>query len=324
MSIFDQAGVYARDPQGGVEHVQELLDAGFRWYAFNVGDHAVSDWQTVIDRCRTLGMPVFPWQFVRSDDDVRALCEIARGQFGGRVIVNAEKPLDEGHVTAVTIRDATEGMDAAVSVEPRPFGNVDWTILSERVIQMQLFPQENESSKDPRARRLDYLAAGCKRADFMLGMHDETPASFPARQFGYSVYTVDDMGLNCAAWGPQQIAPLDPAAFPKVAPGYGPSSPSGKPQSQPSAMWMALKRALHNAGFGDFPDPDEEYDADLASAMAAFQRSVGITPTGDYGEASYQALRVCRTVNTPRARAMGARACEWAREALAAGDPRLG
>ena len=324
MSIFDQPGVYARNPQGGVEHVRELLDAGFRWYAFNVGDHSLPEWQTVIGRCRALEMPVFPWRFVHTDADVRELCDLARGQFDGRVVVNAEKPLDEGRVTAEVIRDATEGMDAAVSVEPRPFGNVDWTILSDRVIQLQLFPQENPASRDPRARRLEYLAAGCRRADFMLGMHDETPASFPARQYGYSVYTVDDMGLSCAAWGPQEVAPLDPDAFPKVAPGYGPSSPGGKPRSQPSTMWKALKRALHRAGYGDFPDPDEEYGSELAAAMAAFQRSVGIRPTGDYGEASYQALRVYRAVTAPEDAAMDARACEWAREALAAGDPRLG
>jgi hypothetical protein len=322
MSVFDQAGVYARNPQGGVEHVQDLLDAGFRWYAFNVGDHTVPEWKTVIDRCRALGMPVFPWQYVRSDDDVWALCRVARRRFGGRVIVNAEKPLDEGRVTAVTIRDATEGMDAAVSVEPLPYGNVDWTVLSERVIQLQLFPQENTTSQDPRACRLAYLAAGCKRADFMLGMHELTPASFPARQYGYSVYTVDDMGPDCAAWGPQEISPLDEIAFPKVTPGYGPSSPSGKPPSQPSRMWKALKRALHRAGFGDFPTPDEEYDSELATAMAGFQRAVGIVPTGDFGEASYQALRGYLAFKAPGSPAMDARACRWAREAMAAGDPQ--
>lgn len=321
MSTFDQPGVYARNPQGGVEHVQDLLDAGFRWYAFNIGDHVLAEWQTVIGRCRALGMTVFPWRYVHTDGEVRALCELARGQFDGRVIVNAEKPLDLGQVTAEVIRDATEGMDAAVSVEPMPFGNVDWTILAERVIQLQLFPQENSTSKDPRACRLAYLAAGCTRADFMLGMHELSPESFPARQYGYSVYTVDDMGPACAAWGPQEIAPLALDTFPKVAPGYGPSSPGGKPQSQPSAMWKALKRALHRAGFGEFPDPDEEYSLELASAMASFQRSVGITPTGDYGERSYQALRVYMAVNARELPGMDARACEWAREALAAGDP---
>jgi len=322
MSIFDLPGVYARHPQGGVKHVQELLDAGFRWYAFNLHDHPVPEWSEVIALCRSVEMPVFPWFFVRTDEEVASLCELARQQFDGQVIVNAEKPLDLGQVTMDAILRETQGLDAALSTEPWLYDSIEWSEFP-GPIQLQLFPQENETSKDPRGCRTHAYARGARRADFMLGMHGRPPAEFPYRQYGYSVYTVDDMGPNCDVWGPENPMPLHAGEFPKVAPGYGPNSAS-KPQSKKSKAWRALKRAMHNAGFGDFPNPDDAYNAQLSAAMRSFQVVAGISPSGDYGSASYEALRTLAAV-TPTsggAYAMDEQSRAWTREAKAAGDPK--
>jgi hypothetical protein len=327
MSVFDAPGTYARSPQGGVENIQDLLDAGFRWYAFNVGDHTVAEWATVIARCRSLGMAVLPWDYVRSDAEVKALCDLAKREFDGMVIVNAEKPLDAAQpggakVTLECIANECEGMDAALSVEPWPFASVDWTQVAKIPIQIQLFPQENETSRDPRACRAAYYDAGVERAEFMLGMHELNPYAFPPRQYAYSVYTVDDMGSDYFPWGPQSFPPLSASHFPKVAPGYGPSSPSGKPQSKKSLAWRALKRALHHAGFGSFPDPDSAYNSKLAAAMRNLQRVVGLTPSGDYGSASYEAMRSLQKTRPLGGYAMDSQACEWTRLAKLAGDPK--
>jgi hypothetical protein len=89
-----------------------------------------------------------------------------------------------------------------------------------------------------------------------------------------------------------------PPALPPLAedevPYTGPySGPGGAKMIGPTAK--ALKIALERMGVASFPDPDETYSLELEQAMRTWQRTVGVRPTGEYGRASYEALRAAVT-----------------------------
>jgi peptidoglycan hydrolase-like protein with peptidoglycan-binding domain len=303
VSVFDRPGLYLRNPRGGVEDVATMKAGGFSWIAINVGDHLPPEWSLIEQRADAAGVTVLPWRRCSNDAHVDELCDLARKEYSGRVIVNAEKELDTGEVTAEAIVTATEGMDAALSTEPLVFSVLGGSpLLAKLIVQLQLFPQENPISKEPRECRAHAFDLGAKTVHFMLGVHDPAPPeppldpeSLPPRQAPYSVYTADDCGNVFTPWSPRQPAALQ---IPFTGPLFGPSHQSGP--SPECGTVQALKVALHRAGFGTFPNADGVYGEDLEKALANFQRNFGITASGQYGKASYEC--VCRLLAvTPRA-----------------------
>jgi hypothetical protein len=294
VSVFDQPGLYLRRPDGGVEDVASMKAAGFSWIAINVGDHAPAEWSLVEERANAAGVIVLPWRRCNTDAHVNELCDLARREYAGRVIVNAEKELDLGIVSAAGIVTATEGMDAALSTEPVLFGTLAGSPLIEKlVVQLQLFPQENPESTKPRNCRARAFELGAKTVHFMLGVHNPDPPkppldpkSLPARQAPYSIYTADDCGNVFAPWSPRQPPPLE---LPFTRPLFGPSHANGP--SPDCGTAKALKIAMHRAGFGTFNSPDEMYSEDLETALSNFQRNVGIPATGQFGRGSFESLR---------------------------------
>ena len=303
MSIFDQPGLYLRNPQGGVEDVASMKAGGFGWIAINVGDTRRAEWSLVEERAKASGVTVLPWRRCNTDAHVNELCDLARREYSGRVIVNAEKELDTGTVSAAGIVTATEDMDAALSTEPMIFGNLAGSpLLAKLIVQLQLFPQENDTSKKPRDCRAHAFAMGAKVVHFMLGVHNPDPPkppldpkSLPARQAPYSVYTADDCGNVFAPWSPRQPALLE---IPFTGPLFGPSHANGP--SPDCGTVQALKIAMHRAGFGTFTSPDGVYSEDLERALANFQRNFGIPATGQFGRGSHESLRRLLAVVAPR------------------------
>ena len=288
MSVFDSPGLYLRNPRGGIEDVAAMKAGGFSWVAINVGDdQEPPEWSVVEQRASASGVTVLPWRRCTTDTEVAELCDLARREYSGRVIVNAEKELDTGPVTAGAIVTATEGMDAALSTEPMIFSSLDGSpVLAKLIVQLQLFPQENDASKSPRDCRALAFRLGAKTVHFMLGVHDLGPEEFPPRQAPYSVYTADDCGNVFTPWSPRQP---DPLQIPFTGPLYGPSHRNGPSPACGTAQ--ALKIAMHQAGFATFTDPDGTYSEALEEAMANFQRNFGLTASGQYGKASYERVR---------------------------------
>ena len=308
------AGLYLRDPRGGVEDVQRMKDAGFDYICVNSHDFSIDAWDVVFARADAAGMPCGVWKFVRSDEDVNALRDEAK-ELGGPMIVNAEKPLDHGEVSIEAIADACREMDAAISTEPQLYGSVDWSRVKDIPIQIQLFPQENATSRDPRGCRAHAFERGPRFVHFMLGIHELAAGSFPQRRQPYTVYTADDCANVFGPWAPQPLTALTETDFPMKGPGYGPASPSGKPPSEPSPAWRSLKRVMHNAGFGTFTDPDDSYEAPLVTAMVRMQDQFGIQATGDYGRASYNAIGTLVSAIVGQTYAADSQACEWMQSA---------
>lgn len=179
------AGLYLRAPEGGVEDVQRMKDAGFDYICVNTHDFSIDAWGVVVARAGAVGMSCGAWKFVRSDEDVNALKDEAK-KLGGPMIVNAEKPLDHGEVSIGAITDACREMDAAISTEPQLFASVDWSRVADIPIQIQVFPQENSLSRDPRGCRANAFAMGPRFVHFMLGMHALASESFPHRRQPYT------------------------------------------------------------------------------------------------------------------------------------------
>jgi hypothetical protein len=102
---------------------------------------------------------------------------------------------------------------------------------------------------------------------------------------------------------------IDPEAFPYTGPLYGPSDTR---ESRESGTAKALKRALNRLGFLDEPELDGVYSAELERALANWQRGEGISPTGQYGRGSYEALRGAATADG--AYAMDETARSWVKE----------
>jgi len=288
VSVFDRPGLYLRNPRGGVEDVAAMKAGGFSWVALNVGDdQEPAEWSVVEQRASASGVTVLPWRRCTTDTEVAELCDLARREYSGRVIVNAEKELDTGAVTAGAILTATEGMDAALSTEPVIFSSLAGSpLLAKLIVQIQLFPQENDDSKRPRDCRERAFRLGAKTVHFMLGVHDLGPKDFPGCQAPYSVYTADDCGNVFAPWSPRQP---DPLQIPFTGPLYGPSHRKGP--SPTCGTIQALKIAMHQAGFADFTDPDGTYSEALEKALVNCQRNFGLKASGQYGKASYECVR---------------------------------
>lgn len=306
MSVFEAPGLYLRNPQGGVETVSAMAAAGFRAIAINVRDHTLVEWATVRQRAAAAGVSVLPWARCQTDREVVDLCAIARG-LDDRVIVNAEDELF-GAVPRVTlgcIERETRGLDAALSMLPWA-GDLDLSIVSRLTMHLQLFPQERPDPlgphRQPRDSRSHAYKRGAARVEFMLGVHDLTPAAFPARQGGFWVYTADDVPLEeYATWGPQLVSPL---ALPFTGPLYGPSRPD-RGGGKRSATAKALKIACHAAGVADFPKPDRAYNAALERALARLQRAFGISPSGQYGRGTYELVKTLLSVTPGAGYALG-------------------
>jgi hypothetical protein len=118
------------------------------------------------------------------------------------LICNSEKEIDHsGSALTQFIRTEIGDRDAAISVEVRPFGDVDWKPLAGYPILPQNFPAETGIGDSDDTIRMNWYAAGatCVVITYgsYAGMH---PGQF-ARLSPYGVYTADDCGNDFEAWG---------------------------------------------------------------------------------------------------------------------------
>lgn len=274
--------------------------AGFRAIALNVRDHAPEEWELVIERAEAAGVTWLPWARVHTDAELRELCDFAHLSPAKAVIVNAEDELFSGDLSLDAIEYETRGLDAALSTLPWA-GDLDLTTVRRLTVQLQLFPQENETSTKPRDCRAHAYTRGARRVEFMLGMHDLGSESFPPRQGAYWVYTADDMASSYTRWATQSVPPLD---LPYTGPLYGPSRPD-KGGGRKTKTARALKIACHRAGVATFAQPDGTYNAALEDALARLQGLHGIQPTGQYGRGTHALLRTLMAVHPGAGYALG-------------------
>lgn len=98
--------------------------------------------------------------------------------------------------------------------------------------------------------------------------------------------------------------PVGPSKMARVL--YAPGNPAGYPASSDGPDVTAMKRAVSRLGRWPWQAFDDTYSGGFArgtggnvveSGVAGVQRQQGITPTGNLGDATYQALRYAKIPN---------------------------
>lgn len=318
MSVFHgQSWLYLRHPNGGIDgpRLRQMREAGYFGGLITMdapittsdgrahSPWSLTPWLDIIAAAQRVGLRIAPWAFLRADSDCRKLRdvadEIARIQGIGRPAAcwNAEKVLDTGEVTIEAIAAASLGADALVSTTAWAFPQVPYGKLNPgTVTDVQLFKANGATFRDPRACRARFFEFGAERVQFQHGITDQgntaLPSEFPAREAGlFSTYTADDADGNYTPWGPTSIPIVAATTFPYTGPFYPPGHPKfGMTVKHPSIV--TIKRALHSAGYGNFPNPDAVFNRAVGRALYRMQVHYGIPkPSGAYGERSWMQLR---------------------------------
>ena len=225
MSAFKECFLFLRNPRGGVEDLDKMQAAGFRGVFCNIGDHTPAEWETVVrPRALERGMFCGPWARTQGSDGgfseqiLAAIIQCAM-RWQSPLVVNSEAELKgTGDRWTKEIVAACEGFDAALSVEPWPFDNVEWWPLGDK---MPVLPQVfgDLGFFDPISVRDQWWAYGVNCCFPTFGTYGAVaPTQYPLTA-PYSLYTADDCGTNYAAWKPtgsgyvgcqQTVAPPTP------------------------------------------------------------------------------------------------------------------
>jgi hypothetical protein len=204
-SIFTtQAGLFLRNPHGGIENIAAMRTAGFQWVAANIGDHTPSEWDTVRERAKLAAVTCLPWARTATSSNTFDPTVIDRltacaDQWGTPLIINSESEIKgSGYTATKLIASKVGNRDAAISMEAWPFANVHWTPVAHLPVLPQIFPAV--ANIDPTDAKAEWHAYGIKCVVFTYGAFTGmTPNSYDLKH-PYSVYTADDMNGNYAAW----------------------------------------------------------------------------------------------------------------------------
>lgn len=249
-----------------------------------------------------------PWAFINTNDDCWKFRQFVLQAYEAQKhklkrpagCWNVEKPLDPNQpngpfVTPQAIIDSADGCDVLFSTTPWAFERVNYSLFPKHwILDTQLFPAENGSSRDPRSCRSRFYKFGFRgKVHFQVGFHGCNPSDFPYPQPGrFTLYPGD--GGFYVPFLPRALAPKD---IEYLGPFYGPDSGQKflkrvvwRPSKR--AFVKELKRAMHRAGYYDLTSaPDGAYNRPLVEAMKRFQWDMGISPTGNFGLLSWLALR---------------------------------
>lgn len=308
MTVFNTNFLFLRAPDGGVEDLQAMRQAGFSGVFCNIGDHAPERWGTVRQRAQQQGMFCGPWARTGqgpgtfNPDRVDLLVATA-DTWASPLIINSEAELQGTGAAATTLIAAKVGRrDAAISMEPWLFADVDWHPVAHLPMLLQINPAENEVSKHPADCKWHAHERGCRCVYFTFGTAPPQAPSWYTLQAPYSLYTGDN-ATPFSAWSPTsagfqacvqspppspELPVLTPMQAPYTGPYYGPSDPRGPDKGKTAE---ALKRAVSRLGYLPWTDFDQHYNKNLEDAMKKFQQRAGLSASGQYGKGSWDKLR---------------------------------
>jgi hypothetical protein len=206
MSVFLTTNhLFLRDPRGGVEDVAAMGAAGFGAIFCNIGDHPPDSWATVRERARNAGVACGPWLRTTDASNVFLPSKLAEliacaDAWGSPLIVNAESELQGtgGEVTSYIEAQLGE-RDAAISVEPWPFDNVEWWHLADRPVLPQLFKAIAPDYEEQSTREI-WHAYGVTCCVLTFGSYGGSVPGDYDRLSPFGVYTADDMAQRYADW----------------------------------------------------------------------------------------------------------------------------
>jgi len=205
-SIFVRTNhLFLRAPDGGVEDVASMGAAGFGAIFCNVGDYPLDRWSIVRERAQAAGVVCGPWlrtaEGGSGDFDPERLgflIDVA-DDWRAPLIVNSESELKgTGRDVTSFIADEVGERDAALSMEPWPFANVDWSPVAHLPLLPQIFgPSWAEDADDARA---EWYRVGMSCVVSTFGSYSGWSPDLYDRLSPYGVYTGDDCGNDFARW----------------------------------------------------------------------------------------------------------------------------
>lgn len=207
MSVFTERNhLFARKPSDAGDPAA-MRAAGFGALFCNIGDYPAEEWESLRQRALAEGMACGPWLRTADAhgsfalDRLRYLIDTADAWNWSPLIVNSEKEIDyTGDDLTSVIADEVGDRDAAISMEVRPFGAVDWSPLRYYPILPQSFPAETGIADTDDAIRENWYRAGVECVVVTYGSYGGMEPDEFARLTPYGVYTADDCGNQFARW----------------------------------------------------------------------------------------------------------------------------
>lgn len=310
-----KSGLFLRDPEGGVESVELMKNAGWDFIACNVQkEYPPEAWEEkVIPRAQACGMAYIPWQYIWKLEDLYHLLTIADRWSNGVCIVNIEKQIDDGTYNAQQCANIIQDRDVGISTEAWLYGGVDWKPLTKYPVMLQFFPFENGIwdfyGCEKHARDLGFNCVVFTFASYNVaggphsgGKEQPEPGDYEGSyRHPLTVYTADDLTYNYPAayeiWKPTSLRvpcsiPVLPPLTEEQCPYTGPYyMAGGKYKRFRGKTVKALKIAMTRLGIKTFNDPTTYYGVELGKAMGKYKISVDIPSNPHYGIPTWNALR---------------------------------
>lgn len=204
-----------RTPDGNVEDVQEMKQAGMAWLALNVGDHAPNKWTLVRSRADAASVVVFPWarlghpEHGETFDDCLVKLQVlyqACDAWGENCIPNVETEF-KTICTPAQLAPELDSRVHGISTVGWLYQDTDYSPITDKPFLLQVFWEDmkfDPSLMEQKQRECVYHARekGCGN----VGVTFQTVrslASFYAYWKGHvrSYFTGDDIGGGrWAAW----------------------------------------------------------------------------------------------------------------------------
>jgi hypothetical protein len=332
MELLFGTGTLLRRPGGNVENVGEQKAAGVSWATLNVGVDVARD-PTVWDYQRKLyrqaGIPHGPWMHVRTMDDLTYLLGVAVDWQADLIGPNVEDVVDD-HLSLQEIGGYLldfwvnpYGKPVHMPTLPWVQNEQGWQHVAFAYLALEMFPLEGNGQMylDEYQRCIDHaFREGAKRVTLLYST--TSPRSAYPASVAHCLYTADNV-TDWSEWKdtvpqmpptppkppiPPEVPMLTLKHFPYTGPCFGP----GAKQTRDYSTVKGLKRGMIRLRLLDqkLGEETDDYGTALRDAMKAYQRSVHLTTTGDYGKGTWLALRAEKLEQGPHAG-------EWAMDGVA-------
>jgi len=332
MTAFDSCFLFLNNPAGGVEDIA-WLKQNCPWVKgvfCNVRDYAPNEWTSV--RTRAIYHELFcgPWGRTTAPDrhvflpGIVDLIIHTADAWNSPGIINSEVELDGNQAALDYIVKSIGTRDCAISMQSNPFDSIDWSVIGDIPILVQIFPVE-APGYEPIPTRNKWWSRGAKCVYMTYGTYGGMkPTDFPLVA-PYSLFTGDIIMANHTAplWSPTATGyqACKEASVPEI-PWYKKPYPKGKavgpahlprdlkPPSKNGGVVMtghdviAMKRMVSKAQRWLPWEPtnwDNRYNEMIAmgkgtgqvgeSGLRGLQRQEGIPETGVLNDATYQLMR---------------------------------
>jgi len=194
-----------RNPRGGVEDVQNMKECGFGAIFCNIKDYPVEEWDLVRERARAAGVPCGPWGRTATDSNefdpnvMLRLIEVAADWGDQPYIVNSESEINgSGDDITSYIQQMCGADDYALSMEPWPFANVDWSPIKAPVLPQCFGPEWGGTNYEDVIWQWHHVGVRCVVPTF--GTYSGWQPELYPLLAPYGLYTADDCANDFAKW----------------------------------------------------------------------------------------------------------------------------